>query len=240
MTPEVVYIIAGIAILPAIIFAVYAQVKVHSTFAKYSKVQNSRGLTGAALAEDLLRNNNCDVRVEKSHGHLSDHYDPKRKVVALSDGVYGSGSVAALGIAAHEVGHAVQDEQNYAPLKLRQTVIKSTGLVHSFLLPLVIIGLLITPFLSMDSDLLYWILIGAVALYGFSFLISVITLPTEFNASSRAMKMLEESHLPPQDRKGARAVLRAAALTYVAATIISLVYLLRFAALLMMVADKRR
>ena len=235
------YIIGGILIIPAIIFAIVAQVKVSSAFNRYSVISSSKGMTAAQLAEKLLYENGCShVRVEQSkHGHLSDHYDPRKKVVRLSSEVYNSNSLAAIGIAAHEVGHAIQHNTKYAPLMVRQVVIKSTSLVNKVLLPLVFFGLILAMFALVTGDALYYLIIAACALYAISFVINLITLPTEFNASARAKKLLREILYDEEEKRGVSKVLTAAAMTYVAATIISLAYLLRFLGLAMMMSRRR-
>lgn len=238
---EWVYVISSIAILPLIIYSLVVSIRVQTTFNKYSKVKVRGNMTAAQLAEQLLRENNCDVRVEKGHGHLSDHYDPTRKVVALSPEVYHGNSVAAYGIAAHEVGHAIQDATNYAPLKIRQIVIKSTGLINKLLLPIILIGIVAQFFVFYDSPVFIYFIIALVIMYGLSFLISLITLPTEFNASNRAREMLRQSNLmETNEQRGASRVLSAAAMTYVAAMAVSLVYFLRYLTLLLMLMDKKR
>ena len=235
------YIISSLAILPAIIFAIVAQIRVQSAFSKYSAIPSANGITAAELAERLLAEHGCDhVKVASMTGHLNDHYDPRTKTVALSEKVYASTSLAALGIAAHEVGHAVQDHTKYPPLKLRQVVIKSTSLVNKILLPLIIIGFIASFFVAgatimgiAGNDFFYYLILALCVLYGLSFLINVITLPTEYNASARAKKMLADGgYLADREESAAVSrVLSAAALTYVAALIISLAYFLRFLAI---------
>jgi len=238
---EWVYVGATIAILPAIIFALFAQIKVSLAFGKYSKVKTQSSKTAAQLAEEMLQENAVDCRVELGHGHLTDHYDPRTKTVVLSPEVYHGNSVAALGIAAHEVGHAIQDATGYVPLKLRQAVIKSTNLINKFLWPLIIIGLIAQFFVAFDSEIMIYFIGAMVIVYFISFLISVITLPTEYNASNRAKEMLRQTNmLSESEQRGVRKVLSAAALTYLAAMVVSLVYFLRFAAYLLILMNSRR
>jgi len=240
-TVEWIYIICTIAILPLIIFSLIVSVRVQMAFNKYEKVKVRGQMTAAQLAERLLRENNCDVRVERGRGKLTDHYDPERKVVELSQDVYGSNSVAAYGIAAHEVGHAVQDATGYAPLKIRQVVIKSTGLINKLLLPLIIIGTIAQFFVYYDSPIFIYFILALVIMYGLSFLISVITLPTEFNASNRAREMLRQSNLMEvSEQHQASKVLSAAALTYVAGLAVSLVFFLRYLMIFIMLTNNRR
>ena len=238
---EWVYIVATIAILPAVLFGFYAQIKVMGAFRKYSKIQTNSNMTAAQLAQQMLREHNVDCRVEQGRGHLSDHYDPRIKSVVLSPEVYNSNSVAAYGIAAHEVGHAIQDETGYVPLKLRQLVIKSTGLINRFLMPIIFIGFIAQFFMPYDSTFMIWFIGALCILYGISFIISVITLPTEFNASRRAQELLRQTNLMDErEQRGVRQVLSAAALTYIAAMVVSLVYFLRFASWLLIVMNSRR
>lgn len=209
-----------ILVLPAILLALLAQVQVKSTFAKYSRVRSSRGLTGSDAARMILdRNGLNDVPVEHISGQLSDHYDPRSKVIRLSDAVFSNSSVAAIGVAAHEAGHAIQHNVGYAPLRLRNAVIPATGFVSNLSIPLIILG-----FILNSSNL---ILIGIVA-FSLAVAVQVITLPVEFNASSRAIEILGSSGmLYSEELDGAKKVLKAAALTYVAATVVALAQLLR-------------
>ena len=244
---EILYITGGILILPAILFALFAQIKVQSTFSRYGRIPSHRGLTGAQVARQLLDQNGCShVVIERSRGHLSDHYDPRKKVVRLSDEVYDSTSLAALGVAAHEVGHAVQDNTNYLPLRARQIVIKSTSIINKTLVPLIIIGMIASIFVTgltwMGIDVFLFtfsLVIGLCILYAISFVVNVITLPTEFNASSRAKEMLKSILYDEEERHGASKVLSAAAMTYVAALIVSLAYLMRFLGLALSMAGRR-
>lgn len=238
---EWVYVMATIAILPAVLFGFIAQIKIMGAFHKYSRVRTRSAMTAAQLAEQMLMDHAVDVRVELGAGHLTDHYDPRTKTVVLSPEVYHSDSVAAFGIAAHEVGHAIQDATGYAPLKIRQLVIKSTGLINKLLMPIIIIGFIAQFFIFYDHPIMIWFIGALVILYGLSFIISVITLPTEFNASRRAREMLRQSNIMDEhELQGARKVLSAAALTYLAAMIVSLVYFVRFAAWLLIVTSNRK
>ena len=240
-TVEWIFIISTIAILPLILYSLFASIRVQLSFSKYSKIKVRSDMTAGQFAEQLLRENNCDVRVEKGHGHLSDHYDPRTQSVVLSPDVYDSNSIAAYGIAAHEVGHAIQDATNYTPLKIRQLVIKSTGLINKLLLPIIIIGMIAQIFVYYDSPIFLYIILAFVVMYGLSFLVSVITLPTEFNASNRAREMLRQSNLLEQsEQRGASKVLSAAAMTYVAAMAVSLVYFLRYLSYLLILMGRRK
>lgn len=212
-----------IVILMAIL-CMAAQGNVSSTFNRYSKIANSRGYTGADVAKMLLQQNGIyDVQVEHIKGNLTDHYDPIKKVLRLSDAVYGSRSIAALGVAAHETGHAVQHAKGYVPLKIRSAIFPVVSFSSKVAMPLFIIGLLLGGLINSYN----LALIGAI-LFAVVVAFQIITLPVEFNASSRALKMLEDyNYLEHNEVSGARKVLSAAALTYVAAAAASLVQLLR-------------
>lgn len=219
-----------IILIPAIIFSIVAQIMVKSAFSEYSKVRNSRGLTGADAAREILdRNGLTNVRIEHISGSLTDHYDPKANVIRLSDDVYGSATVAAVGVAAHEAGHAVQYAEGYYPIKIRNAIIPVTRFGSSLSTPLVILGLL----LSWD-----FLITAGILLFCAVVLFQAITLPVEFNASGRALKTLRSSHfLEDDEMKGARSVLTAAAMTYVAAMLSALLSLVR---LLVILGRRRR
>ena len=217
-------------VLPAVIFALWAQFNVKSTFSKYSKIASRSGMTGSDSARRILDANGLrDVRIAHVSGDLTDHYNPTDNTIYLSDSVYGSNSAAAIGVAAHEAGHAVQHATGYTPIKIRSAIIPVTNIGSNLAMPLIILGIILS-----FPTLAY---IG-VAAFGLSTLFQLVTLPVEFDASGRALKALEGS-LDGEDLASARKVLRAAALTYVAALAVSLVNLLR---LLIMVAgnDRRR
>ena len=213
-----------ILMLATTVFAIIAQIKVKSTFAKYSKEASARRITGAQAARLILdRNGLTNVRIERISGELTDHYDPKTNVVRLSDSVHDSPSVAAIGVAAHECGHAVQHAVGYGPIKLRMAIIPVTQLSSKAAVPLIIIGLIIG-----FTGIAYL----GVACFAVATFFQLVTLPVEFNASSRAMTTLEEyGTLDDGELRGARKVLTAAAMTYVAALATSLVQLLRFLAM---------
>lgn len=209
-----------VLIIPAMIIAVLAQINVKSTFAKYSSKMSSRGLTGFDVARRILDSNGLGhIRIEQVAGNLTDHYDPKANVIRLSSSVYAQSSVAAIGVAAHEAGHAVQYSVSYAPIKIRAALIPVTQIGSSLALPIAFVGI----FMGMDI----FVNIGIV-LFSAVVLFQLITLPVEFNASSRAIKTIEEhAILDISEIGGAKKVLGAAALTYVAALISSLASLLR-------------
>ena len=218
-----------IILIPAIIFSIAAQIMVKSAFSEYSKVRNSRGLTGADAAREILdRNGLTNVRIEHISGSLTDHYDPKANVIRLSDDVYGSATVAAVGVAAHEAGHAVQYAEGYYPIKIRNAIIPVTRFGSSLSTPLVILGLA----LSWD-----FLITAGILLFCAVVLFQAITLPVEFNASGRALKTLRSSHfLEDDEMKGARSVLTAAAMTYVAAMLSALLSLVR----LLVISGRRK
>lgn len=209
-----------VLLIPALILGIWAQSKVKRAFAKYSKVRAASGMTGAQAARYLLdRAGLQKVKIEPIQGRLSDHYDPRSKVLRLSEGVYNSPSLAALGVAAHEAGHALQDKDNYAPMRIRHSLAPVANLGSTLLFPLLIGGFLfaIKPLITVG-----------IVLYSFAVAFHIVTLPVEFNASSRALKLLEGSGaLHPDEIGGARKVLSAAAMTYVAATLAAILTLVR-------------
>lgn len=212
------------------VFCLITQGLVKSRYSRYSKIGNSRNLTGAQAAYELLRSQGItNVRIEQVAGSLTDHYDPKANAIRLSEGVYNSTSIAAVGIACHEAGHACQYQQNYFPMKIRAIVIPVANIGSSIGLPLCILGIIFTSF----SFLFY---IGIV-LYSAVFIFQLATLPVEFNASSRALNSIKQIGLLNEDEySGAKKVLSAAALTYVAAMASSLLTLIR----LLLIGGRRR
>lgn len=209
-----------ILLIPAIILSIYAQAKVHSTFQKYLRVQNYSGLTGAAVARRLLDRNGLEnVRVELIPRTLSDHYDPRTRVLRLSPEVYQNRSVASLSVAAHETGHALQHARGYAPFGIRAAFVPLANFGSSLAIPLLLIGFIFTiPVLV------------RLGVYAFSAVVAfqLVTLPVEFNASSRALTMLQHGgFLDRQELTGAKKVLDAAALTYVAAALAAALNLVR-------------
>lgn len=211
-----------VLVLPCLILAMWASSNVNSTFRKYASQRSVRGLTGAEAAQRVLRHNGVfNVRVEQVSGNLTDHYDPRTNVIRLSDSVYGSTSTAAIGVAAHEAGHAVQYAQNYAPIKLRAAIIPITNLGSRLAMPLILLGIL---FSSFGNTL---VLLG-IAAFGLSVVFQLVTLPVELDASRRAMNAIEAAGLlTPEEQQGAKKTLKAAALTYVAATATAIAQLLR-------------
>ncbi len=217
-------------ILPAFLFGLYAQMKVSSTFSKYQSVQSSRGVTGAQAARRILDDNGLyDVAVVKISGNLTDNFNPKTRTVSLSDSVYGSTSVAAIGVAAHECGHAVQHATGYTPIKIRSALVPVTNFGSSAGFVILLVGMLFGS---------YPIAMLGVLLYSLMAVFQAVTLPVEFNASKRALATLEASGmLVGEELKMSRSVLSAAAMTYVAALVSSLATILR---LLLIVGSSRR
>ena len=206
--------------LPLILLSAAASGTVQSRYKRYSQIACRRGITGAQVAEAILRSNGIyDVRVIQTAGTMTDHYHPTEKYIALSDGVYGSSSIAALGIAAHEAGHAVQYNVGYAPVRFRTALLPAANIASKFSWILIFIGLLILPQLAMLGVLLF----GVVVLF------QLVTLPVEFNASRRAVQVLESGgYLEDDELQGAKKMLRAAAMTYVVALLTSLWQMFRY------------
>lgn len=223
------YYLTGFIMIPVFIFALYCQAKVNSTYRKYSKVTSRRGMTGADAAYKLLMLNGItDVKIKRISGSLTDHYNPQTKEICLSEGVFNSRSVAAIGIACHEAGHACQHAFGYAPLKLRNAVIPVTKIGSSLGIPLALLGMIIY------SDTLIYV---GLILYAVVAVFQLITLPVEFNASKRALQTIESNaFLEGEEYIGAKRVLTAAAMTYVAALVSALATLLR----LFLVSNRRR
>lgn len=209
-----------ILVVPALLLAIWAQVQVKTTYRKYSRVPNSRGMTGVYAAQAVLNFYGItDVRIERVSGNLTDHYDPRSKVIRLSDGVYNSSTVAAIGIACHEAGHAAQHAENYAPIKIRNAIIPVCNIGSTIGIPLALIGWIFS------FSILIYVGLG---LYAAVFIFQVATLPVEFNASRRAIRVIDETQLLRDDEiGGAKKVLAAAAMTYVASMMVSLANLLR-------------
>jgi len=223
-----------VLVLPCVLFSLWASSSVNSTFKKYSAQLSRRGITGAQAADRVLRANGVSgVRIERISGNLTDHFDPSTNVIRLSDSVYSNTSTAAIGVACHEAGHAVQYAQNYAPIKLRAAIIPITNIGSKLAMPLILIGLLLAVFENLSYTFVYL----GIACFGLSLVFQLVTLPVEFNASRRALSAIESSELlTEEEQKGARKTLTAAAMTYVAATAVALAQLLR----LIMIFGRRR
>ena len=227
-----------VLVLPCVILSMWASANVNSTFRKYSAQLSSRRITGAQAAQRVLMANGVQgVKIQRISGNLTDHYDPKTNVIRLSDNVFDNTSTAAIGVACHEAGHAVQYAQSYAPIKLRAAVIPVTNLGSRLAMPLILIGLL----LSYLGNFSYLLVYAGIACFGLSLVFQLVTLPVEFNASRRAMEAISSGNLlTEEEQKGARKTLTAAAMTYVAATATALAQLLRLLVLFGGRGNRRR
>ncbi len=211
-----------VLVLPAVLFTLIAQAAVKSTFSKYSKVRNKSGLTGYECARRILNANGLtNVRISHIAGNMTDNFNPTDNTVYLSDTVYGETTVAAEGVAAHEVGHAIQHATGYTPIKIRMAIIPVTKIGSTAAVPLILAGILLQSF-----DL-FWLAYVGIAAFGMSTLFQLVTLPVEFNASRRAVQTLESMGLDRTEISGIKKVLTSAAMTYVAALAVSLMQLLR-------------
>lgn len=222
-------------VLPCLLLAMIASARVNSTFKRYSKQISSRRITGQDAARRVLQANGVtNVRIERVNGNLTDHYDPKTNVIRLSDSVYDNPSTAAIGVACHEAGHAVQYAHSYFPIKVRAAIIPITNIGSRLAMPLILLGILFSTFGYYSYTLVY---IG-IACFALSLVFQLVTLPVEFNASRRAMQAIEESELlTTEEQKGARKTLTAAAMTYVAAVAVAAAQLLR---LVLLFGGRRR
>lgn len=224
-----------VIVLPCVLLSLWASANVNSTFKRYASQHSIRRITGAQAAQRVLSANGVTgVRIERVSGNLTDHYDPRSNVIRLSDGVYDATSTAAIGVACHEAGHAVQYAQSYGPIKLRAAIVPVTNIASKLAMPLILLGLVLTFLESFSFTLVYL----GIACFGVAVVFQLITLPVEFNASRRAMQAIESADiLTDEEQKGARKTLTAAALTYVAATAVALAQLLR---LLLIFGGRRR
>lgn len=224
-----------VLVLPCLILSLWASSSVNRTFKKYATQFSVRRITGADAAARVLRNNGVNnVRIERVAGNLTDHFDPKANVIRLSDSVYDSTSTAAIGVACHEAGHAVQYATHYAPIKLRAAIIPITNFGSKLAMPLILLGIV----LSFMGNFSYALVYLGIACFGLSLVFQLITLPVEFNASRRAIRAINDSGiLTSQELVGAKKTLKAAAMTYVAATAVSLAQLLR---LIVLFGGRRR
>ncbi|MDF2532249.1 MAG: peptidase rane zinc metallopeptidase [Clostridia bacterium] len=209
-----------IILIPAILFAAYAQSKINSTFNTYLRVRNSNGYTGYQVARTILDNHGLqEIPIELINGHLTDHYDPRKRILRLSNAVYNGNSLASVGVAAHECGHAVQHQESYVPLTIRNTIAPIASIGSQLSWVLVIAGIFFGYTGLIDIGILF---------FSVAVLFQLVTLPVEYNASSRAIAMLTDYNLVPADEVGpAKKVLSAAALTYLAATIVAVMQLVR-------------
>lgn len=221
-------------LLPCLIIAMIASASVNSTFKKYSKQISYRHITGAEAAQRVLTANGVrDVRIERVSGNLTDHFDPKAKVIRLSDSVYDSPSTAAIGVACHEAGHAAQYAHNYFPIRIRAAIIPITNIGSKLAMPLILIGLVLATFGSAS----YLLVDLGILCFSLSLVFQLVTLPVEFNASRRALAAIDQANLLTEsERAGAKKTLTAAAMTYVAAVLVSAAQLLR----LVLLVGRRR
>jgi len=226
-----------VLVLPAVLFALWAQNRVNSSFKKYSQKYVACGLTGQEAARRVLQDNGVlDVRIQMIQGDLTDNYDPKTNVINLSSNVYNSTSAAAIGVACHEAGHAVQHATGYTPIKIRTAMVPITNIGSALSMPLIMIGILMS-YLGNEYAVIAYI---GVALFSLTALFQLVTLPTEFNASRRAIHAIENyMSLSSDEVKGAKKVLSDAALTYVAALAVSVMQLLRLLLMVMRVSGRR-
>ena len=224
-----------VLVLPCLILSLWASSSVKSTFRRYSTQYSTRGITGADAAQRVLRISGVhNVRIERVAGDLTDHFDPKTNVIRLSDSVYSSTSTAAIGVACHEAGHAVQYATHYAPIKLRAAIIPITNFGSKLAMPLILLGIVFSFLGNFSYTLVYL----GIACFSLSLVFQLITLPVEFNASRRAIRAIEDaSILSSHELLGARKTLKAAAMTYVAATAVALAQLLR---LIVLFGGRRR
>lgn len=215
-------------VVPTLLISLWAQMKVKTTFSKYENVLSRRGMSADSAVRRILDANGLqNVRIERISGHLTDHFDPRTNVVRLSDSVYGSSSVASIGVAAHEAGHAVQHAVGYLPIKLRAAVLPVANFGSRISVPLIILGIVLSYGILIDIGII---------LFSAAVAFQLITLPVEFNASRRAISVLENGFLDREEVKGAKSVLTSAALTYVAAALTSVAQLLR----LILISKNRR
>lgn len=236
------YLLFLLILLPCLAFSAWASAKVNSTYAAYDKVPNKSCMTGYDAATRLMHSRGVwDITVNRIGGKLTDHYHPKKKEVNLSMSTYGSASVAAVAVAAHEIGHVMQKQEGYVPYKIRNALVPVTNVGSRLALPVIIVGLLLDTLLATTGSYGEIVVYIGIALYGLSTLFMLATLPVEFNASRRARKMLVQDGILTEDETaGAKKVLNAAALTYVASLLISFVYFMRLVLVLLSLMGNRR
>lgn len=224
------YYLTGIILIPGILLSLYATIRVNATFSKYSRQFAESGMTAAQVALSMMtRAGLHDIHVMRVRGNLTDHYDPRSRTLALSESVYDSNSVAAIGVAAHEVGHAIQHDEGYVLLKIRNKLVPIVNVSNRLLWPILIIGMIFSFLVTSQGVFGKVFLIAGLVIFGGSLLFSLITLPVETNASRRALKILEtDGYLTEGETKCAKKVLSAAALTYLSALLVSILNILRF------------
>ncbi len=235
------YLLFLLILIPFLALSAYASAKVNSTYAKYDRVPNRSHMTGYDTATRLMHKRGVtDISVNRVGGRLTDHYNPSKKQVNLSQSTYGSASVASVAVAAHEIGHVMQKQKGYVPYKIRNILVPITNIGSRLALPVILVGLLLDIFWQ-AVPYGEWAVYVGIGLYGLSTLFMLVTLPVEFNASRRAKKMLvEDGILAPDEVPAASKVLSAAAMTYVASLLVSLVYFLRFALVLLSIVGRNR
>ena len=226
-----IYYISGILIFVAILISLFAQIKVQSTYEKYSKEKSSLNTTGGDFAKKLSIEQGLQLNINTCSGKLSDHYNSKDKSLNISAENYNSDSVASLAVVAHEFGHAMQDNEQYVPLKIRQLVIKTSNLISKWLMPLIIISAILSLFVGLAGTIILAVMVGV---YAISLLANLVTLPVEINASKRAMVLINQMNVSEDEKSKMKQMLSAAAMTYVAALLVSLVYFLRFLSLFLL------
>lgn len=225
----ILYVIATILILPGLIYGIYAQANVSRTFKAFDSMPSHSGKTGAEVARIMLDNAGLnDVKIEHIKGNLSDNYNPKTKTLNLSDSTFNNTSISAIGVASHEVGHAIQHKEGYRPMKIRSALVPVVNFASAFFWPLFIVGIIlmsISQAYQPAGEIIVWV---SVAFYGSSTLFYLVTLPVEFDASKRAVNILSSGILEQDEVTYASKVLKAAAQTYISALITSALYFLRF------------
>lgn len=235
------YLLFLLILLPCLAFSAWASARVHAAYSKYDRIAARSCMTGYDTATRLMRNRGVnDITVNRVEGRLTDHYQPATKQVNLSMSSYGSASVAAIAVAAHEVGHVMQKKSGYFPYKLRTVLVPITNIGSRLALPVILVGILLDLFwATAPYPFGQWMVYLGIALFGLSTLFMLVTLPVELNASRRAKKMLaEDGILSPDEMPAANKVLSAAALTYVASLLVSLIYFLRYAVLFLALIRK--
>lgn len=233
------YVVSGAIIFLAILLALFAQIKVNSTYQEYSNVQSKSGITGNQLAQTILDATGNKAALRQVSGHLTDNYNPVNHTVNISQKNYNSSTIAGLGVVAHEMGHYLQHNKKYLPFYIRQTVVKVCNFASGLLLPMLLLGILLNVFLVATNagNIIIWV---AVAIYATSFLANLVTLPVEIDASRRAVKMLKNLNiLDSNELAGTKKVLLAASLTYVASALVSLGYFLRLLFYALIVVNDR-
>jgi len=240
---ELIYIVSCLAILPVLIFAIIASIRVTTVINRYHHLQATTNITAKDLVERIALENNLHINLETASDGEGDHYDPHAKTIRLTEKVINSNSISALAIAAHECGHALQDARNYLPLRLRNAVIRVNNFSSRLLTPLIIISFIATLFTAgLALETMLWVMFGFCIIYGLTAIISFVTLPTEYNASRLGKQMLISLNIieTKAEKRGVSKVLRAAANTYVVSFAMSLVYFLRYLSKFMIILARRR